>query len=302
MLRLLALVALAACPCDAAGQAWTRPPGGVYASVLHGRLQSSARFDAAGERVAYLSDTDEGAFTDHSWYLYVEAGATRRLTVVAMVPYKRMSVERGRGRTPVAADGVGTAQLGARLDLRAPLGLADGRAAALQVLLGLPTGYTRNAAPALGTGVADVDVVASAGASFHPLPAYVQAGAGVRLRTGLFGLSRTQPCMPGAFCDPELMPDYDHQWLATAEAGMRPVSWLLVQGLAGGQWSNRPPEVDADLITTAATRERRLQLGAAVTLYPLPHVGLSVRRFGVVRGRNTLAGASWFVGLEVRTD
>lgn len=285
-----------------AAQAWTRPAGHAYVKLSRSVSIADYRFEVDGSRVRYDGTTLDASFSDNSHYAYVEYGLSSALTGILLLPLKRLSVNRPTG--DMTRTGVGSIQLGVRYALQKALGIADERhRVAVNATLTLPAGYERNAAPALGSGQTDLDVVGAYGFSFYPVPVYAQAAVGYRYRSDFFGLSRTLDCSTGASdCFPAVTPEYDNEWLMRLEAGISPSPWLLVHAIASGTWSNGQPEIGFSVDNPIATRQRFTKVGGGVAVYPVPYVGLSVQYFETVSGKNTIDSGDWFFGIEYITD
>lgn len=298
LLGLLGLLALLL-PGRASAQAWTQGRGHAYVKLSHSRTTAAEQYGFDGFRKPFADDVAGDAFFDRSVYFYGEYGLTGGLTLVGLVPYKHLTTR--DAAFEYTTGGLGSVGLGLRLSLRPLLGWSQGRhAAALNMLLTLPTGYTRNYAPAIGTGQADAQGLLAYGVSFYPLPLYAQAGAGFRHRSGLYGLSRAVACQEGRdlHCTADARPHYGDEWLWAAEVGATLGGRVLVQALAQGVRSVQPPEVGFTPTSPLPTRQRYLKLGGGLTAYPHPRLGLSVQVFTTPAGRNTVRSTDVFVGLE----
>jgi hypothetical protein len=287
----------------ARAQAWPQPKHGAYVKLSHGRTTAAEHYSFEGERQPYAETFTGDAFFDRSYYLYGEWGLTGNLTLVGLVPFKTLTVR--EEAFDLTTGGLGSVAMGLRVGLKPLFRLAAPRhALAANLMLTLPTGYTRNLAPAIGTGQADAQAVLSYGASLYPFPAYVQAGLGLRVRSGFYGLSRSTPCPPEAVprtCADDARPNYDDEWLLAAEAGASLGRWALLQWIGQGVWSNQPPESNFSPANPLPTHTRYLKSGLGLTLYPLPRLGLSLQYFNTLFGRNTIRSADWFFGLEFKT-
>ncbi len=285
---------------EARTQAWPQPKGGAYLKLSRGRSTAARQWDFDGTEKPYSPDVDGNAFFDRSVYLYGEYGLTDHLTLVALIPYKRLSVlDRQFAFT---TEGIGSVRLGVRVGLKSFFHVrAPAPAMALNVLVTVPVGYTRNLTPSLGPGQADVEATFSYGASFYPLPAYAQASLGLRLRTGLYALSVAVPCGPrDTGCVEDGRPAYADEWLFAGEVGFSLGRWVLLQVLGQGVWSNQPPETGFNPVNPIPTRQRFLKGGGGLTFYPLPRLGLSLQGFFTPFGRNTIRSTDWFFGAEYR--
>ena len=238
-------------------------------------------------------------FVDRSHYLYAEYGLVSGVTVVALVPFKKLTVRDGGGERTTSS--IGSVMIGTRLGLNGALGLGESaNALAANVMLTLPAGYERNAAPSVGPGQADVQATFSYGRSLYPAPAYFQAAAGFRYRSDLFALSSVADCDPtmSTTCVEDVQPNYDNEWLLNAEFGASISSYVLVQLLAQGVFSNNPPTEGFAAANPNALRQRFSKVGVGVTVYPIRFIGVSVQYFGTVSGKNTVASNDYFLGIE----
>ncbi|GIV57297.1 MAG: hypothetical protein KatS3mg042_0210 [Rhodothermaceae bacterium] len=296
----------------ALAQAWTQPAGGLYVKLMRAHVTAATQWDFDGTEKPYAPGIEGTAFFDRSFYAYVEYGLTDRLTLVSLVPFKRVEVR--DGRFAYETSGLGSVTLGLRWGLPVLFGVPLRRSAAsISVLAVLPTGYTRNLTPSLGPGQTDVEVALGYGLSLYPLPAYLQAGLGYRIRSDFYGLSRARPCpapsapapsapapSAPASCVVDERPAYADEWRFSAEAGLNLGRWALLQTLVHGSWSNQPPETGFNPANPIPTRTRFVKTGAGLTLYPMPRLGLSTQVFRTPFGRNTLRSTDWFFGLEYR--
>lgn len=292
----LTTLLLLLCPLLAQAQAWTQPKGHGYFKVSYGQAGAGEQFDFAGDRIPYAEGVSGDAFQDRSVYLYGEYGVTDRLTVVTLLPRKRLTVHTANGDEQ-STDGLGSAMLG----LRWRSTQTTLSSLAINVAAVVPMGYARNRTPAIGPGQADVQANLAYGRSLYPLPGYAQASLGFRFRSEVYAFSRAIDCPTGtSTCQSDLQPSYDDEWLFAAEAGLSLDRWALLQVLTHGVWSNQPPETGFDPANPIPTRQRYFKAGLGVTLYPFPDVGLGVQYFTTPYGRNTVRSHDWFFGLEYK--
>lgn len=300
------------CAAPATAQAWTMPRGDVYAKLTYGHVSAAEQYTFDGRTAPYFMGVDADAFRDRSLYLYTEAGLTDDVTLVLMLPYKRMFVEDGAFRYRTYA--FGTASVGARLNLLSLLGgEASGNALALNAAVLLPTGYTRNYTPSAGAGQVDAQAALGYGRSFWPLPAYAQAGVGYRHRTTAYGLSRAVACQEGRDldCIMDRRPAYGDEFFFSFEAGATPFGGgVLAQVLVNGVRSLETPTVGFSALNPLPTRQRYLKAGGGLTLYPfklagagrLEPLGLSVLYLVTPDGRNTIRSRDAYLGVEYRVS
>lgn len=282
------------------GQAWPQERGRAYLKLSYGQALAAEQYDAEGAVRPYAPGIDGDAFRDRSLYLYAEYGLTDALTVVALVPYKRITVKGDGFENDVAA--LGSVIVGVRTSLKRFFGMESGaHSLALNTSLVLPAGYTRNTSPAAGPGQVDLQAMLNYGVSFYPFPGYAQAGFGYRYRSTLYAFSAAMPChddAPG--CLPDTRPAYDDELLMNAEVGFSLDRYALIQLLAQGVWSNQLPETSFDPRNPIPTRQRYVKTGAGLTVYPLPALGLSALVLVTPSGRNTIRSTDLFFGLEYR--
>lgn len=284
-------------PQAAEAQAWPQAQGGVYAKIAHGRASAAQQFTYDGTLKRYHDDVAGDAFFDRSAYLYAEYGLTPRLTLVGLLPVKQLTVR--DATSDRTTTGLGSVMTGVRygLDVFGPTNTRHALAA--NVMATLPTGYSRNLTPSIGPGQIDLQGVLSYGLSLWPLPLYAQGGLGLRLRSGIYALSRTTPCTTvDASCAQPQQPRYDHEWLFSAEAGASLGPGALLQALVFGVWSNEPPETAFDPANPFPTHTRYIKTGVGLTIYPRRPIGIGIQYFTTPYGRNTIRSADWFFHLE----
>ena len=281
-------------------QAWPQAPGQGYAKLAYGTATASEQWGFDGRARPYADGVEEDAFFDRSLYGYAELGLTPDVTLVLAAPFRRVIVRDAAFR--YRTFGVGDVGLGARVGLKPLLGgLGDADALALSVALTLPTGYTRNRTPSVGTGQADAEVALAYGRSFFPLPAYAQVGFGYRYRSSVYALSRAQDCQEGVDldCFRDTRPDFSDEVTAGAEAGYT-VGPVLVQALARAVWSVEKPETAFSVANPLPTRQRALKLGGGLVVALPGGLGLSAQVFATPVGRNTVRSLDLFLGLDAR--
>ncbi len=283
----------------ASGQAWTQAPGRAYVKLAYGASTATDQFTFDGQTKLYADHVEEPAFFDRSLYLYGELGLTKRVTLVASLPYKRLFIRDTAFR--YVAQGFGSAQLGVRYDLRPLLGWQDGaNALSSYAAVTLPTGYHRNYAPSVGTGQVDAQASLHYGRSFYPFPGYAQVGLGYRHRSSLYSLSQGAPCQEGADlgCIEDRQPTFGDEWTASAEIGMTLGKRALVQALTQTVWSIQTPNLGFTATNPFPTHQRYVKVGGGLTLYPLPRLGLSMQAFMTPYGRSTVRSTDLFFGIE----
>lgn len=290
----------------ARAQAWPLPKGDAYVklSLQDSRAAKQYRFD--GEVKPYADNVDGDAFFDRSLYLYAEYGLTNDLTLVTLVPYKRLRVL--DAAFEYETEGIGSLILGLRIGLKERLGIRpDSRhALATTISATIPTGYTRNFTPAIGPGQLDLQGTLSYGISMYPFPGYAQAWLGYRYRSQFYGFSTTIPCQEGRDinCIRGTEPKYDDEVLFSGEAGVSLGRWALLQVLGYGVWSNNPPTPGTSFTprNPIPTRQRFIKTGFGVTIYPIVGLGFSIQYYVTPYGRNTVKSTDIFFGIEYKIE
>ncbi len=289
-------------------QAWTLPKGASYTKVSYGASTAAYQYTFDGRRTDFIDGLPGDTFKDRSLYLYSELGLWEHATLVLNVPYKRIFVRDHALRFRVF--GFGTAQIGLRVGLLPLFGVRpSSHALALTGTLGVPTGYTRNYAPSVGTGQWDGQMGLHYGLSLWPFPGYAQAGASVRYRSPLFLLSNAMECRPGndIDCIPDRKPRYGHEMIYTGEVGLTPFDGiLLLQAMAGAIWSIDAPTVGFSALNPIPTHQRAVKVGLGAGIYPfrllridaLRTLGFSAQYYRTLGGRNALDARELFLGID----
>ena len=246
LLSILGLL-LTALPLTA--QSWPQSKGMSYLKLSYGSSTARDQFTFDGRQKEYADNVDDNAFFDRSIYAYGELGLTDNITLLGSLPYKRLIIRDAAFR--YRTFGIGSAQIGARVGLKPYLGLDSlpFDALAANVMLTLPTGYTRNLTPSVGSGQADAELYLSYGRSFYPLDAYAQAGVGYRYRSSIYGLSKAVPCQEGSDkdCVADRTPVYGDEVLSSTAGRVvgvldrlpdRPVDYELPPGTAADAGGN----------------------------------------------------------------
>ena len=169
------LVGLLPPPADAG--AWAQKKGQYYAKLSSISYSADEHFDTGGDKASL--GTMEETFDADQVFLYVEYGALDRLTLIAQGNWGELVSENRLERH--STQGLGDLGMGAKYQwVDAPVVLAP------YVELKIPAGYDDHDNPSLGTGDIDLEVRLLASRSLHPLPVYVGAELGYRLRGGPF--------------------------------------------------------------------------------------------------------------------
>ncbi|MCB9523179.1 MAG: hypothetical protein H6702_07325 [Myxococcales bacterium] len=293
---LLLLFALALAR-QAHGQAWTQSPGHAYLKLAYGSATASEQYAFDGRTKLYADDVLAPSFFDRSVYLYGEVGVLDGLTASFSLPYKRLTVNDTTFRYDAAA--VGDLALGLRARLPAPLGLA----AAVNLTVGLPTGYVRNTVPSPGNGQVDASATLDVGRGLSSW-AYVQGGAGYRLRSGWYGLSSATPCQAGRDrgCTADTQPDLGDELVGRLEVGVRPFGPVLLQLMGSAVISVDKPAVGFSAEQPFPMQQRFVKVGAGLAVDLHEHLGLSAQGFVTPWGQNTVRSVDVFVGVHTAFD
>lgn len=260
------VVAALLLPADFAfAEAWPRGRGGVYVYTGFATFSADTLYSARGEAIPFPGrDTEETR-----WSLYLEAGLTDSLTLVASVPWKKI---RTRGNVSTFETS-GLADLDVRL--RQSFGLRS-TWIALEGGAVIPTGYDESEFPQLGTGELDWIGNVGLGTSLRFLPeGFLAADVGYRWRGG--GISDEIPysVKVGAF---------PHE-----RAGI----FLFARG-----WKSRADWSEiGDTIGLLVTDSERLAAGVELYIRLNRSFDLNVVWTDVLDGRNTGKGDEVKVGL-----
>lgn len=286
------------CPARADAQAWTQQPGHAYLKLSYGASTARDQYAFDGRRKPYADDVAGNAFFDRSLYAYGEFGLVETLTLSVAGAYKRTIVTDGSFRYESGA--LGDTELGARWSPQLiKAWLPSGGAMALNLKVGLPTGYTRNIFPAPGEGPANGSLSLDYGQSLGGW-GYTQWGVGYRVRTGWYGLTQATACDPASdrLCVADETPDLGDEALGRGELGVRPWSWLLLQAQGELVWSLQAPGVGFAVGQTRPVRRRWARTNFGVLVEPVRHLGISATVGGTVWGQNTVRAFDVFLGLS----
>ena len=271
--------------------AWTLPRGHVWGKVTFMRQVTSEEYTAVGgggrggdptrvygpgDRASYRFN---GRYSSYGVFLDLSYGLTGWLDVGAQVPYFDQNFSdsqdafflEDRGQRTLS-DVRGTVKV--RLTAR-PIVFSVGGAAKA------PTGKFRNrdGLITVADGQWDFDLLAQAGRSFWPVPAYANVDIGYRVRLKNRAVDR----------------DPGDEWTFTAEAGVhvhpKVMTMLKVEGIRGRSGRSLGVQIPSDI-------RRITYLSPAVMVGPF--AGLSAEA-GVrisLNGRNYPAGKMFVAGLS----
>jgi len=174
-----AVLALASSPVYAG--AWVQPRGRGYYKLESRVVRADTLYTREGDRVAIPT------VGEYTISLYAEYGLSGRVTGLAYVPGKRLTLNAVESRSSGSplADGDSTGGL-ADLDVGIRLAIRKDRPTVVSagLLLGLPTGdEERDSGLLTGDGEFNQALSLQAGRSFYPRPLYVSGEAGFNHRT-----------------------------------------------------------------------------------------------------------------------
>ena len=295
------IVLLIASPAALRAQAWTKDSGQVYLKLAYGSSTASEQYTFDGTVKEYADNVDDNAFFDRSVYLYGEAGLTPDITLIASLPYKRVVIRDAAFRYRTFA--FGDLGLGLRHTLNDVFDLrGSANSAALNAGVSIPLGYTRNYTPSAGAGQINLELGLSAGRSFHPFPAYVQAGLGYRHRTSLFFTSTATPCAEGVDrnCFADTKPTFGDELYGSLESGVTIAEKVFLQGILASTWSVKAPETGFTVTNPVPTRQRFVKVGFGSALMLPAGLTTNVQGFYTIAGQNSVRSFDIFFGIDVK--
>jgi hypothetical protein len=282
----LVLSLLLAPPTASAG-AWTQEVAKIYAKITYGSSSANTIYRFDGEE---KYPTDNGAQTvrdyplaDRALYFYAEYGLTPDLTIVGSTLFRRSIIT-----TPVerrTTEGMGDIALAGRYRI----GTFGQQVVSATLGVVVPTGYSRDLAPALGSGNLNIELAANYGISLHPLPAYATGSIGYRIRPSIF-LSRlddtSQP----------FEPNFSNEFFSDLEAGYTIGGHFLLHGVARILFSTRTDDNDFDVNHPPET-QRFVKLGGGLIVMMNNGLQLSADAFVTPYGRKTMNSFDLFLGV-----
>jgi hypothetical protein len=270
-MKAAAALLLFCCAATADAGPWTRKAGEGFVWVGFTTIGYSRIYDDGGVKQSLA-----GSARDNVIRIAAENGLGSGFVLSAAIPFAQMSFTPDTGAR-VRTSGIGDVDLG----LRRSWNLGGGHVGALELLSTLPTGDNNNAEGLLlGTGEWGFLLGPSWAKSFHPLPLYVSASAGVRVRTG----------------------EYSHEFRYGVEAGygLFDDAAMLILDIAGQEsFGNRPTRADtprpedvraAGLGLLNNNREY-LAITPKLLLRPGHSWGIVLSYATAAKGRNVAGGA-----------
>lgn len=268
---------------------WVQELGVLYAKLTYGASSANTvyRFDG---NTKYPTDNPPYTVRDYplaerSIFFYGEYGLTPELTLVASTAMKRVIVTSPVERKEV--QGLGDVMLGGRYRL-----LQDGpHVVSASLNVGIPTGYSRDLSPPLGSGNVNVELAGNYGLSLWPLPGYVTGTLGYRFRTGLF-LSKIHDAT--RIFDPH----YADEVFGYAEAGWTFGERVIAHGIVNAVFSTRSDNNDFDVEHPPETQQY-IKVGGGLIAKVGMGFELSADVFGTPYGRKAsnsvdlMFGVAW---------
>jgi hypothetical protein len=276
----------AAVPGGAAAGAWPQRPGASYFKIAGAYLYSEHEYDSQGEKVDILASepfTTDTGYRDVSFTAYLEHGIDARLTLVGSLPFKILTSTRtettGFADLSRAVEVTNGGLSDLSLGLRYPLQI-EPFPVSVQGNVKVPLRYDaqpENGGPPLGSGALDLDLNLLAGASLWPVPGYVGASVGYRLRGG----------------------DLADEIVFNVEAG---AGWerFAARVTLDGTYSTTRPEPLTESATTTVSNQDLLKLLPAIEFNLGAGTAIVSEAYHVLAGRNTVAGTTWALGLVLR--
>lgn len=281
---------------SAAAQAWLQPAGSYYFKFSSSYLSTEEEFNFKGDRQPIFAEDlsrMDTSFRDISFTAYLEYGLSPNLTIVGSVPFKILTAKETRSPSPAfpllrnerTNGGLGDVFAGARVPvLRRPFALS------VQAGVKIPLGYEKepdNEGPPLGSGEVDAEVQLLYGQSLYPIPAYLSAGVGYRVRGG----------------------ELHDEILYSAEGGYTFGALSLKLRFDGLQSTEDPPDIGGATLTTPLPGgggavnnvivgdQDVFKLTPGVTYAFDENFSVSGELFHTLAGKDTVAGTAVSIGL-----
>jgi len=241
-----ALVFLAL-PRGADAGAWAREENGLYLKVSAAYSFADEQFKEGGEALELLSTNEDGSLQSTALRLYAEYGLLPRLTYIASGSVVRHRVDSELVR--ITTTGLADLRTGFKYQF-----LDDPFVASVASMWTIPTGYTAEPdnpkVPTLGLGVPMHNAQLLVGKSLHPIPLYISAQAGIRVR-----FSRELSNGDRLSFPPELP--------YAAELGVNATDWMTIVGRVRGLKGFGDPE-DLNVFTLSPTTQSYLKFGPSL--------------------------------------
>ncbi len=280
-------------------QAWVKQRGEYFFKLTSSYLYTTEEFNSDGDRQNINGEDilrTDSSFREVAFAAYIEYGLTDHFTLVASVPFKVLTTEEvdqiasGFRSTRVTRTNGGLGDL--NLFVRLPI-VQKSFAMSVQPGLKIPLGYEQNPdnnGPALGSGEIDGEVHLIAGWSLYPLPSYLTAAAGYRVRGG----------------------DLHDEFLFAAEGGVTLGRLFVKLRFEGIKNETSPPDLFGQTIVTPIEGGgggiNDVLIGDQDVYKILPTISYSfsetfevtAEAYHTFAGRNTLAGTTYAVGITLQ--
>ncbi len=281
---------------NAGAQAWVKQRGEYFFKLTSSYLYATEEFNSNGDRQDINGEDvlrTDSSFREVAFTAYIEYGLTDHFTLVANVPFKVLTTEEvdaiasGLRSTRVTRTNGGLGDL--NLFVRLPI-VQKSFAMSFQPGIKIPLGYEQNPdnnGPALGSGESDGEVHLIAGWSLYPLPSYLTAAAGYRVRGG----------------------DLHDEFLFAAEGGVTLGRLFVKLRFEGIKNETSPPDLFGQTIVTPIEGGgggiNDVLIGDQDVYKILPTISYSfsetfevtAEAYHTFAGRNTLAGTTYAVGI-----
>jgi len=154
----------------------------------------------------------------------------------------------------------------------------------------VPTGYSRDLTPPLGSGNLNIELAGNYGISLHPLPAYATGSIGYRLRPSIY---------PSSLADPAraFEPNFSDEVFTDLEAGYTFFDRVLLHGMARGVFSTRTDENDFDVEHPPET-QRYIKVGGGAIVKVYNGIELSADAFVTPYGRKATNSFDLVLGIS----
>lgn len=288
-LRIALSAALAVCVIFVSGSAfagaWAQEDRGLYLQLTLGAETASSQYKETGQTFQLLSEDDKGSFTSLSSSLYAEFGLAPKLTLVGSTDFRQVTLDSTEVHS--TARGFSDFRVGARYQF------LDAGSFVMSAFVGgkFPTGYTPDPpelrAATLGNGVNAYEGRLLAGYSFYPVPAYLSAEVGYRLR----GSRKTGPSSRA---------DYPAEIPYFVEAGWSPTDWMMLRGFVDGVYGLGSPVAIEGISLTPLT-QRYVKVGPSVIFSFLDDYAVQINYSYTIWGINALQSHQVSVGFAIDT-
>jgi hypothetical protein len=262
MKKFLSILAILLLPSSAFAGAWTSEPLHSWHKVAYNYFYSDEVWDENGDVIKEPSE-----FTDWNISYYGQLGLTGWLDFSTSFAYKNLTTEDAEFERN--SSGIGDVDLGLKgRFLEKPLVMSG------QFTFTMPWAYDTDDFVPLGDGMPDYEVKLLLGRSLHPLPAYVGAEAGYKIREGY------QP----------------NTVTYLAEVGVSLWKFYLREKLYGWE-ATEGIEDDPEVSRSVSPDSALMKLDSTLGVQIVKWVGVEAGYTYQVRGRNTAKGDTISAGI-----